>query len=74
MEVKKGIRSYIGDAVVKRRIEIKMEQESVCAYADVSITTLSTLENGKANISLLKLEKILDVLGLEVVIKIKEKV
>lgn len=55
-------------------MEIKMEQESVCDYADVSITTLSTLENGKANISILNLAKILDVLGLELAIKIKEKI
>ncbi|MFZ2967759.1 MAG: helix-turn-helix transcriptional regulator [Sulfuricurvum sp.] len=74
METKQDIRAYVGDRITKRRMEIKMEQESVCDYADVSITTLSTLENGKANISILNLAKILDVLGLELAIKIKEKI
>jgi transcriptional regulator with XRE-family HTH domain len=68
-----GIRSLIGSAIASRRTEINMEQEQVCDYAQISKTTLSTLENAKGNISLLNLEKILDVLGLEIVVRVKEK-
>lgn len=67
------IRSTIGNAIASRRSEINMEQEKVCDYAQISKTTLSMLENAKGNISLLNLERILDVLGLEIVVRVKEK-
>lgn len=66
-------KALIGNIVATRRKELGMEQEQVCDYAEISKTTLSTVENGKANISIAKLAKLLDVLGLEIEIKTKEK-
>ena len=65
------IKQYVGSSIKKRRAEIKMDQETLQDYAEVGATTLSTAENGKANLTLEVLEKILDPLGLEVVIKVK---
>lgn len=49
-----------------------MEQTDLQDYAEVGSTTISKLEQGKANITVDTLEKILEVLGLEFVVKIKD--
>jgi len=66
-----SLKQRIGEQVKKRRIELRMEQVDVQDYAEVGSTTLSRLEQGKANITLDKLEKILEVLGLELIVKVK---
>jgi transcriptional regulator with XRE-family HTH domain len=71
MDDKMGLKQTIGEQVKKRRIELKMEQVDLQDYAEVGSTTLSKLEQGKANITIDRLEKILEVLGLEVVVKVK---
>jgi len=48
-----------------------MEQVDVQDYAEIGSTTLSRLEQGKANITIDRLEKILEVLGLELIVKVK---
>ncbi len=65
------IKQYIGSSIKKRREEIKMNQETLQDYAEIGATTLSTVENGKANVTIDVLEKILEPLGLEFVIKVK---
>lgn len=66
-----GLKQTIGEQVKKRRTELKMEQLDLQDYAEVGSTTLSKLEQGKANITVETLEKILEVLGLEIVVKVK---
>ena len=66
-----GLKQTIGEQVKKRRTELRMEQVDLQDYADVGSTTLSKLEQGKANITVETLEKILEVLGLEIVVKVK---
>ena len=66
-----GLKQTIGEQVKKRRTELKMEQVDLQDYAEVGSTTLSKLEQGKANITVETLEKILEVLGLEIVVKVK---
>ncbi len=66
-----GLKQTIGEQVKKRRTELRMEQVDLQDYADVGSTTLSKLEQGKANITVETLEKILEALGLEIVVKVK---
>ena len=65
------LKQKIGKQIKTRRNQLRMEQVDLQDYAEIGSTTLSKLEQGKANITLGTLEKILDVLGMEVVIKVK---
>ena len=55
----------IGLKIKQRRKELGLEQVDLCEMADIGSTTLSKLEQGKANITLESLEKLTEVLGLE---------
>ena len=66
-----SLKQRIGEQVKMRRIELRMEQVDVQDYAEIGSTTLSRLEQGKANITIDRLEKILEVLGLELFVKVK---
>ena len=65
------LKALIGSAIKTRRKELQMQQSALQDYAEIGSTALSNLEQGKANISIDKLEKILEVLGLELVVKVK---
>ena len=66
------LKEKVGITIKKRRKELNMGQVDVLDYAEIGSTTLSRLEKGKANITLDTLEKIVEVLGLEVIIRVKE--
>jgi len=68
-----NLKSLIGSAIKTRRKELQIAQADLQDYAEIGSTALSNLEQGKANISIDKLEKILEVLGLELVVKVKAK-
>ena len=65
------LKQKIGQDVKNRRIQLKIEQTDLQDYSGIGSTTISKLEQGKANITLETLEKILEVLGMEVVIQVK---
>lgn len=65
------LKEYIGKEIRQRRKELALEQGDLMDYAGIGSTTLSTLEQGKANITLSTLEKITNILGLEVKIVVK---
>jgi len=65
------LKALIGSAIKTRRKELQMQQSALQDYAEIGSTALSNLEQGKANISIDKLEKILEALGLELVVKVK---
>jgi len=69
-----NLKEEIGRIIKNRRKELSMEQTDLQDYAQVGSTTLSKLEMGKLNITIDNLEKITEVLGLELIIKIKEKI
>ena len=69
-----NLKEKIGQIIKNRRRELKMEQSDLQDYAEVGSTTLSKLEMGKLNITIDNLEKITEVLGLEIIIKVKEKI
>ena len=65
-------KSHLGAQIAKRRKELNLEQSEVEDYIDVSISTLSKLENGRGNISLDNLLKVIEFLGLELKLKVKD--
>ncbi len=71
MDDKMSLKQTIGEQIKNRRLTLRMEQVDLQDYAEVGSTTLSKLEQGKANITVETLEKILEVLGLEIVVKVK---
>ncbi|MFM9986027.1 MAG: helix-turn-helix domain-containing protein [Flavobacteriales bacterium] len=54
-----------------RRLELQVTQETLAEFAGVGLRTLKEFESGKGNPTLVTLQKISDVLGLEVCLKIK---
>ena len=67
MEVKK-----LGRDLKKRRKILHLNQEDVAEMGGITIKTLHLIETGNGNPSLQTLNKIIDVLGLELVLQIKQ--
>lgn len=66
------LKQAIGQAIKARRVELGLEQSDILDYAEISSKTLSNLEQGRANITLHTLEKIIEVLGMECRLVIKQ--
>jgi transcriptional regulator with XRE-family HTH domain len=59
--------------IIKERKDIlKINQEQLAELSEVGIATLKRFESGKGNITLSNLQKIADVLGLEVRLELKK--
>ena len=65
------LKEDIGLVIKQRRKELGLEQVDLCEMADIGSTTLSKLEQGKANITLESLQKLTDVLGLKFSLELK---
>ncbi len=63
----------IGKTIRKRRKELNLELKDLQDYSGVNYVSISDIENGKANPTVKTLEKLLDVLGMELDIKVKIK-
>ena len=61
----------IGNAIKERRKMLKITQRTLAELAGVGINTLTKIERNEGNPSLDVLERILDTLGLELQIGIK---
>ncbi|MDI1353624.1 MAG: helix-turn-helix domain-containing protein [bacterium] len=61
----------IGDFIKERRNNLKIQQQDLAELAGLSLRTIIIAESGKGNPSLTTLEKIADVLGLEVKLQVK---
>jgi transcriptional regulator with XRE-family HTH domain len=57
--------------IKERRDTLKVTQETLAELSGVGLRTLKQLESGKGNPTLLTLQKIADVLGMEVCLKLK---
>ncbi|TVR75616.1 MAG: XRE family transcriptional regulator [Marinilabiliales bacterium] len=57
--------------IKERRDTLKVTQESLAQLSGVGLRTLKQFESGKGNPTLQTLQKIADVLGLEVSLKVK---
>jgi transcriptional regulator with XRE-family HTH domain len=62
----------IGEAIKKRRNSLKITQPDLADLAKISINTLYKIERGEGNPTLNILEKIVDVLGLELKLEVKQ--
>jgi len=65
---------HFGDliqTIKERRENLKVTQENLAKLSGVGLRTLKQFESGKGNPTLLTVQKIADVLGLEVCFKVK---
>ena len=64
----------IGTVIKERRAILGISQQDLSDYSGVGISTVKDLERGVANPSLQTLRKILDVVGMEMVLQVKQTV
>lgn len=62
------------DTIKERRAKLKLSQADLAEMARVSLATVKDIERGKGNPSLQTIEKLLDILGLEIVYRIRQTV
>ncbi len=58
-------------AIKERREVLQVTQETVAELSGVGLRTLKQFESGKGNPTLLTLQRLSDILGMEVCLKIK---
>lgn len=63
----------IGDLIKERRNNLKIQQQDLAEISGLSLRTIIIVENGKGNPSFATLEKIADVLGLELKLQVKNR-
>jgi transcriptional regulator with XRE-family HTH domain len=56
----------------KRRLSLRIDQRGLSEIAGISVHTLSNIEAGKGNPTVAILERVLNALGMELRIQIKE--
>lgn len=66
------LRVSIGEQIRLRRKELMITQPDLADIAGISVNTLYKIERGQANPTIEVLVKILDVLGLEITVDIKQ--
>lgn len=62
----------IAAIIKKRRARLGLSQKDLAEFAEVGIATIKDIERGKGNPSLHTLQRIMTVLGLEMIIQTKE--
>lgn len=62
----------IGTVIKTRRKSLGLTQPHLAELADISVNTLYKLERGQTNPTLEVLEKLLEVLGLELILRVKQ--
>lgn len=62
----------IGLLITKRREFLQLRQEDLAEMSGVAIKTIHLIESGSGNPSIITLEKIATVLGLELLLQIKK--
>lgn len=60
----------IGQVIRERRSFLKIDQRTLSELSGVSMHTLSNIESGKGNPTVAVLNKIVNVLGMELLIKV----
>ncbi len=60
------------ETIKERRQALQVTQETLAGLSRVGLRTLKQFESGKGNPTLLTIQKIADVLGLEVCLKLKD--
>ncbi|MGX1023393.1 helix-turn-helix domain-containing protein [Flavobacterium sp. CS20] len=60
--------------VKKRRENLKVNQDHLAKLSGVGLRTIKQFESGKGNPTLLTIQKLADVLGLEICLKVKTNI
>lgn len=63
----------IGDMVKRRRLSLGIDQRTLSEISGVAVHTLSNIEAGKGNPTVATLVHILDALGMDIRIQVKEQ-
>ena len=58
--------------IKERRAVLGLTQQDLADYSGLSVRIIKSIEAGKANPSIVTLNKIADILGLEIMMKVKE--
>ncbi len=58
--------------IKERREMLKVTQEALAGYSGVGLRTLKQFESGKGNPTLLTLNKLADILGMEICLQLKK--
>ncbi len=64
----------LSNTIKDRRTHLKISQADLAEMARVSLATVKDIERGKANPSIQTLEKLLEVLGLEIVYRLRQTI
>ena len=64
----------IGTVIKERRTLLGISQQDLADFSGVGISTVKDLERGVGNPSIKTLKKILDVVGLDIVLQVKQTV
>jgi len=62
----------MGRIIQQRRDHLRITQIQLADMADIGINTLYKIETGKANPTLESLQKITDILGMEITLQVKK--
>lgn len=62
----------IGKIIQERRGQLRITQKHLADMADIGINTLYMIETGQANPTLESLQRIADILGMEIILQIKK--
>lgn len=60
-----------GELIKERRAVLGLTQQDLSDYTELSLRIIKSVESGKGNPSLKTLEKIAEVLGLELIMRVK---
>lgn len=64
----------IKDVMKSRREALQLSQQDLAEMATVSLATINDIERGKGNPSLSTVQKILEVLGMEIEYKVRQTI
>ena len=67
-----GNMKQIGVMIKERRLQLGINQQTLADLADVGINTLVAIERGTGNPSLQTLSRVLDTLGLQLKVTLKD--
>ena len=65
--------SHLGETIRSRRKELSITQPHLAELAQISTNTLYKLERGQGNPSLHVLNKLAEVLGMELILEVKRR-
>ena len=62
------------DTIKERRKTLSLSQKDLAEMADLSLATIKSIESGKGNPSITTVSRIMDVLGMEIIYRVRNTV